>query len=93
MAVKLAMNMEPLAIGAKIGAACGSALFASSGLDEGNISIVAAITCMVFVCGVVWWLAAKFQRLDDKLEYMHKRMEGLPCQECDWPNGRKHRKD
>lgn len=85
-------RMEAIAAGVKIGIATGTALFATGALDDGSVSLRAAVGCGVFVAGCIWWLAKKFQRIDDKLEYMHRRMDGLPCGECDWPENRKRRK-
>lgn len=75
--------MSAIAAGIKIGMATGGAMFASGALDEGSISVRAAIGCCVFVAGCIWWLGKKFQSIDDKLKYMSHRMNSLPCGQCD----------
>jgi hypothetical protein len=84
-----------LLTGVKIGGSTGAAIFATSqiSLEGANISLMVAVPCTVFICGIVWWLGKKFQRIDDKLEYLHRRMDGLPCDNCgDRPSGRLLRK-
>lgn len=71
--------MTGLGEGMALGGATGATLLASAGLEQGSISIMAAASCTVFVAGAVWWLSAKFQRIDDKLNFLHKRMDELPC--------------
>lgn len=31
------------------------------------------------VCGLIWWIARKTQRWDDRLEAIEKSIEGLEC--------------
>lgn len=62
------MTMNSVSVGIKIGMATSGTMMASSQLDGGNISITAAVTCCVFVAGVVWWLAKKFEHIDGQIK-------------------------
>lgn len=75
--------------GLKIGIPTGVAMFAATNIETGNISIPVAVTVCVFVAGCTWWFGSRFQKIDDKLNYLHKRIDGLPCDKCEWPNGKK----
>jgi len=85
--------MNDILTGLKIGMPTGLAIFATSvaNLDEAKVSLMVAVPCTIFICGIVWWLGRRFQKIDDKLEYLHRRMDGLPCDDCDWPNGRRNK--
>lgn len=36
-----------------------------------------AMACFVFVAGLVWWLARKLQRLEDKIDSLEAAVEGI----------------
>lgn len=79
------MINESLLVGMKVGGTTGLTMFAAETLlvEDGRVSVAVAVTCTVFICGVVWWLASRFQKVDDRLLRMEERLEKLPCHEHD----------
>ena len=73
--------MNELWAAVKVGSSTGIAMFAAESMpiEDGKVSVVVAVTCTVFICGIVWWLASRFQRIDDRLHNIEKRFESLPC--------------
>ena len=71
--------MNEITVASKIGAATGFTMLAAGTLDGGNVSVTTAATCCVFVGGCVWWLAKRFQAIDDRLNSMAESIRFLPC--------------
>lgn len=77
--------IENLVVGLKVGGVTGAAMVATEALvlENGRVSVVVAVSCTVFICGIVWWLASRFQRVDDRLSNMERRLDSLPCDKND----------
>lgn len=62
--------------GTAIGGATGLTMFASSSInvEDGRVSVAVAVTCTVFICGICWWLATRFQSIADSQAEMNKRL-------------------
>lgn len=54
-------------------------MFAATGLniEDGRVSLAVAVTCTVFICGIVWWLSSRFQRISDSIEGLRERLERM----------------
>lgn len=81
--------MKPIIAGLLLGVAAGAPALvepAHIGPDS-HISIGVALSVMVFVSSLVWWIGRRLQQQDDyaALHYaeLTKRLDNLPCK----PNG------
>lgn len=74
--------MHELFIACKIGVTTGLTMFAISNanIEDGRVSIAVAVTCTVFICGMVWWLASKFQKLTDANNDFRNRLGVIELQ-------------
>lgn len=63
----------------KVGVATGIAMFASTpgNLEDSRVSLAVAVTCTVFICGIVWWLASRFQSIYDNQKEMNARLSKI----------------
>mgnify|MGYP006921333865 CR=1 FL=1 len=68
--------MNDVIMAGKIGIATGVTMFASSSvnIEDGRVSLAVAVTCTVFICGIVWWLSSRFQSITDNQSEMNKRL-------------------
>lgn len=73
--------IENMVVGLKVGGSTGLAMLAAESvlLENGKVSLVVAVSCTTFICAIVWWLASRFQRVDDRLSNMERRLDSLPC--------------
>lgn len=57
---------------AKVAIATGTTMFASTSVnvEDGRVSVAVAVTCTVFICGICWWLASRFQSISDSQNEM-----------------------
>lgn len=72
---KLFHNMEAIGISAITGLVAGAVVIGTQRVDEGNISLSAACACMVFVGGIIWLLASRFQKIDDRLDKIESHIK------------------
>lgn len=49
-------------------------------LDEKSLIPIGTV---ISVCGMVWWLGRKLQKVDDKLEQLEHSLSKLPCMKGD----------
>ena len=45
---------------------------------ETVIPLHEAVSVMAIIIPVIWWFSRKFQKIDDSLEAINKRLDGLP---------------
>jgi hypothetical protein len=79
----------------KVGCPTGLTMFATSSniepvlnLEKGQISVAVAVTCTVFICGLVWYLASRFQALADGQADVSRRLSRIENDLNDLPCGR-----
>jgi hypothetical protein len=81
--------IENMVVGLKVGGMTGATMLAAETvlLEHGRVSVVVAVSCTVFICGIVWWLASRFQKVDDRLSNMERQLDSLPCDrnKCEKP--------
>ena len=65
--------------GMVIGGTTGAALLAADLVTASNLNLRDALTLVVFVSTLVWWMGRKFQSLEDKLKDHTERLKNLPC--------------
>jgi hypothetical protein len=64
--------------GITVGAVTTVSMFAAASLDGSTISVEAAVGVVVFISGLVWWMSAKFQRMDDRLQNIERALQNCP---------------
>jgi hypothetical protein len=76
--------MHELIAAAKIGVSTGATMLAatniSANIEDGRISVVVAVTCTVFICGIVWWLSSRFQKIEDSTAQTNRRLDAMEAQ-------------
>jgi hypothetical protein len=81
-------DMHNLLIGTIIGGTTGASFMLGEVLISGGtqLGIRDAITIGIFCCGMVMWLARKFQKIDDRLDTQDSKqttielkIDRLPC--------------
>ena len=70
--------MHELWAAGKIGAATSWTMWAVGNIEGQNISITVAAGVCVFVSSLIWWLSAKFQRVDDRLSNIERALQHCP---------------
>lgn len=62
----------------KVGGATAGTMFALGNMiEDSHVSVTVAITCCVFISTVVWWLASRFQKIDDRLVKIENSMNNF----------------
>jgi len=71
--------MHELWMALKLGGITGLTMFASSAvnIEDGRVSVTVAVTCAVFIAGIVWWLASRFQKIADANSQINRRLEWI----------------
>lgn len=73
--------MNEMLLAVKVGVSTGVAMVAtaaaSMNIEDGRVSVVVAVTCTVFISGIVWWLGKKFQELADANKQTSLRFEEI----------------
>ena len=74
--------MHELWMASRVGGLTGATMFATSNLnvEEGRVSVAVAVTVMVFVSGVVWWLSSRFQSIADSQREMSARLSKIEAE-------------
>lgn len=69
-------KMNEFYTAAKVGVSTGVAMLATVGvnIEDGRVSVAVAVTCTVFICGIVWWLSSRFQSIADSQKEMNNRL-------------------
>lgn len=62
----------------KVGGGTTAAMLAAAGIEGQSISIPVAAAVMVFVGSLMWYLSAKFQRVDDRLQNIERALKNCP---------------
>jgi hypothetical protein len=74
-------SMQELIAAGKVATATGIAMLAtikgSVNVEDGRVSVAVAISCTVFICGIVWWLSSRFQKIADQAELTNKRLDAI----------------
>lgn len=81
--------MKPIVAGLVLGAAATAPIVIEPGhlSPDTHISLGVAVSVMVFVSSLVWWIGRRLQQQDDTADdhysSLTKRLDNLPCR----PNG------
>jgi len=77
------MNMNNTISGLALGGLTGATLLLADALTATTLGVRDAVTLVVFVSGLVWWMGRKFQKIEDKLDEHNQRLADLPCGDCE----------
>ena len=84
-------DMTHVFAGIKLGTLTTVAMVATGTIEDGHVSITVAITCCVFISGIVWWLSSQFQRISDRLDSIELSLRNCPTNKKDClPETQKH---
>ena len=61
-----------------MGGATALSMFAAGEVDKGSISIQAAVGVVIFVGGSSWWISGKFNKIEQSISELHRRIDGIP---------------
>ena len=69
--------MHELWAASKVGAATSATMAIVGNIEGQNISVTVALTCSVFIAGIVWWLASRFQKIADTQDDLSRRLKSI----------------
>lgn len=69
--------MHELWAASKVAAATSGTMAIVGNIEGANISVTVALTCAVFIAGIVWWLASRFQKIADTQDDLSRRLKSI----------------
>jgi len=64
--------------GILIGPLTSGGYFATSMIEDHSVALQVVVPIMLFVSSAVWWMASRFQRIDDRLRSIEQAMAKCP---------------
>ena len=61
-----------------IGLLTSGGYFATSLIEDHSVALQVIVPIMLFVSSAVWWMASRFQRIDDRLKDIEKALDKCP---------------